>query len=121
MRRPNRADNTFADARDDCFLSRAADEPIEMRAHRDPRFDFDPDAILRDAVNRCPAHGWIRRINDFRIDAGAHRFQDCFAGAFGCQVYGACAVEIERNTRLIGSDQGEHHVAHITTCKVMGF
>src|SRR5213075_1207073 len=40
------AHNSFADAGDNRFLGRATDESIQMRTHRDPRFDFHPDSVL---------------------------------------------------------------------------
>ena len=104
MRGADCADNSFTDARDDCFFRRAADESIEMRTHGYSCFDFDADAVLRDAVDGGAAHRGIRRINDFWIDARPHRFQHGFAGAFRSQVDGASPIEIERDTRLISSD-----------------
>ena len=104
MRGTNRADNTFADPGDDCFFGCAADESIEMGAHRYARLDLHADSVLCDSVNRCATHVWARRVNYFWIDARAHRFQDRLACAFRGEVDGASAIEIERNARLISSN-----------------
>ena len=52
VRRTNRAHDAFTDSRDNRLLGCATDESIEMRAHRDARFDLYADTILRDTVNR---------------------------------------------------------------------
>ena len=100
----NCAHDAFADAGDDRLFSCAANEAIEMRPHRNTRFHFYADAILRDAINRCAAHGRIRRVNDLGINACAHGFQHRLAGAFCGQVDSTGPVEIERNACLISGD-----------------
>src|SRR5882724_8520166 len=104
MRGANRADNSFADPGDDCFFGRAADEPIEMRAHSDARLDLHANTVLCDAVNRCATHVWARRVNYFWIDARAHRFQHSLASSFRGEVDGASAIEIERDASLVGGN-----------------
>src|SRR4026208_814434 len=121
MRRTNRAYNAFAYSRANRLLGCATDESIEMRAHRDSRFDFHSDAILRDAVNRRATHVWARRVDDLWINTRPHRFQHCLASAFRGKVDGASAIEIERNACLISGNQGKNHVAHVAARKVMRF
>src|SRR6266480_5809358 len=101
MSRADRAHNAFANARYDRFLGSATDEPIEVRAHRDARFHFHTDAILSDAVDGLPAHIRTGGIDHFRIDTGAHGFENGLAGPFGSQIDGASAIEIERNASLV--------------------
>src|SRR4029453_6964659 len=117
----NSTHDTFADACDDGLFSRPADESIEMRTHRDPRLYFHANTVLCDAVDGSAAHRWIGRVNHFRIDAGAHRFQDGFASAFCGKIDSASSVEIERNPGLVSSNQSEDHMAHIAACEVMRF
>ena len=121
MRRANRANNALANPRDDCFFSRAANESIEMRAHRHTRFDFHADSVLCDAIDGRAAHGRVRRINHLRIDARAHRFQNRLASSLGGKVDGTGSVEIERDSCLISSNQSKDHVANVTAGEVMRF
>src|SRR5947208_4730067 len=121
MRGANCAHDTFSDAGDDRFFSCATDEPIKMRTHRNTRFNFHADPVLRYTVNRRATHVWARRVDRFRINARAHRFQNRLAGALSREINGAGAVEIERNTGLVSGNQGEDHMAYITAGKVMRF
>ena len=60
-----------------------------------------------------------RRVDDFGIDARAHRFQNRFACSFGGQIDGAGPIEVERNAGLVRGDQGKNHVAHVATRQIM--
>src|SRR6266508_3288536 len=121
MRRTNRAYNAFAHSCDDRFFSRAAHETIEMRADRDPRFDFHADTVLGDTIDRSATHCRIRCVNHFRIDARAHRFQDRLTCSLCGKVDCASPVEIERDSGLISSNQSKDHMAYITACEIMRF
>ena len=56
-------DDAFADARDDGFLGRASDEPVEVRADGDARLDLELDAVLGDAVNGGAAAACAGAVN----------------------------------------------------------
>jgi hypothetical protein len=57
----------------------------------------------------------MRAVDDLGIDAGAHGFEHGLAGAFAGEVDGAGAVVVQRDARLVRSDEGEHDVRHLTT------
>ena len=117
--RADGADDAFADARDDRFLGGAADEAIEIRAHRDARLTLTPmPSLATPSMVVAPMDG-IGRIDDFRIDAGADGFEDGLAGAFGGEVDGAGAIEVERDAGFVRGDEGEDDVADIAAGQVM--
>ena len=68
-----------------------------------------------------PAHRRVGHIDDFGIDAGAHRFEHRFAGAFGGEIDGAGAIEIERDAGFVRRDQREDDLAHIAARQIMRF
>src|SRR5215831_15774063 len=121
MRGADCAHNAFANTCDDRLFRRDADESIEMRAYRHARLNFHTDAILRDTVDGCPAHGWVWRVDDFGIDARAIRFEHGLTSPFGCQIDRARAIEIECDTRLVSGDKGKHHMVHIAARQIMRF
>ena len=47
----------------------------------------------------------LGRVDHFRIDAGADRFENGFAGSLGRQIDGAGAIEIEGDAGFIRRDQ----------------
>ena len=53
---------------DDRRLARAADESVDIRAHRDPRLDAKLDAVFRHRRDDG-------RLNDLRVDAHLHGLQ----------------------------------------------
>ena len=69
----------------------------------------------------CPAHRRVGHVDDFRIDARAHRFEHGFARAFGGKIDRAGAIEIERDAGLVRGDQGEDDLAHIAARQIMRF
>ena len=91
-----------------------------MRAHRDARFYFRADAIFRDAVDRRAAHRWIGHVDHFGINARAHRFEHGLARAFGGEIDGAGAIEIERDAGFVGRDQSEDNLPDIAAREVVG-
>ena len=93
--------NAFADAGDDGFFRRAANETLQMRAHGHTRLGLDDDAVLGHPVNGDFAGGGIRTVDDLRINGGFHGFEDGFAGAFGRQINGASAVELKADAGLV--------------------
>ena len=60
-------------ARYDRFLG-SSDEAIEVRTYRDARFSFAPMPSFATPSNRCR----LGASETFRIDAGAHGFEDSF-------------------------------------------
>ena len=117
----DRADDPFAHSRNDRFLRRATDEAVEMRAHRHARFYFRADAVLGYAVDGGAAHRRVGHIDHFGIDAGAHRFEHRFARAFGREIDGAGAIEIERDAGLVRRDQREDYLAYVAPRQIMRF
>ena len=75
-----------------------------MRTHRNTRFNFHADPVLRYTVYRRATHVWAWCVDHFRINAGAHRFQHGLTGALRREVYGASTVEIERNACFISGN-----------------
>src|SRR5438046_1744880 len=100
----NASDIALSDSGNDGFFSRATDEPVKMRAHRDTRLYFHTDTVLCDAVDRRAAHVWARRVDHLRIDARADCFQNRLASSFRCQIDCAGSVALERNACLIRSN-----------------
>jgi len=90
------------------FLAGAADEPVDVRAHRHARDDLDGDAVL--------GHGGdARRGDDLRVDAHLHGFENVAAG----QVDGGCPLERHVDARLVGRDQRRHDVADVPAREVV--
>ena len=61
----------------------------------------------------------IGHIDDFRIDAGAHRFEHGLAGALGGEIDRAGAIEIERDAGLVRGDQREDDLADVAAGEIM--
>jgi hypothetical protein len=80
--RPDRADHTFADARDDRFLTRAADQPIDVGPHG--------DASHRDQLNTVLGDGGNPRGFDH---LGNHRHLDGFEHVTAGEIDGGRALE----------------------------
>ena len=59
-------------------------------------------------------------IDDFRIDAGADGFEDGLAGAFGREIDGAGAIEIERDAGFVRRDEREDDVVDVAAGEIMG-
>ena len=100
--RADGADDAFADARDDRRLARTADIAVEVRAHGDPRFDVELDAVLRDALED-------RRLDHLRVDRGLQRFEDVAAG----EVDRGGALPLERNLRALRGDHRQHDLVDV--------
>ena len=112
--------DAFADAGDDRFLSRAANETFQMRAHGHPRLGFDDDAVFGHAVDGDFAGGGVRAVDDLRVDGGLHCFEHGLAGAFGREVDGAGAVEVEAEAGLFRRNERQHHHFNVASGQIMG-
>ena len=95
---------------------------VEVRAHGDAGANLDADSVAGDGVDGHAAAGLlrVRAIDDFRIDAGAHGFQDGLARALDCKVDGAGAVKIQRDAGFIRRDESQHDVGHVAARKKVG-
>ena len=105
LRGADGGDDALADAGDDGFLLRAADEAVEIGADGDAGADLHLDAVLGDAVDGAAAGGRVRAVDDLRIDRGADGFDHAFAGALGGEVDGAGAVPIQRDAGFLRGDE----------------
>ncbi len=56
MRRADSGHNPFANARNNRFLGRPANQTVEVCAHGNPRFDFKLNAITGDRIDRRTCH-----------------------------------------------------------------
>ena len=119
--RADGTDDAFADTGDDGLLGRAANKPVEMRAHRDTRFDLGADAVLCHAVNCRSAHRRVRHVDHLWINTGANGFENRFSRSFRGQIDGAGTVKVERYAGLVSGDQGENHLTDITARKIVSF
>ena len=63
----------------------------------------------------------LGHVDDFWIDARAHRFEHGFAGAFRGQIDRASAIEIERNAGFVRRDQRENYLTDIAAGEIMRF
>lgn len=88
FRRAYRRYDALADTRNDGFLARAADQTLDIRAHRYTRLRTQFNAVLRDCSND-------RRFNDLRIHAHLHRLKHIAA----CQVDCTCLRKIKLDVR----------------------
>ena len=61
----------------------------------------------------------VRDVDDFGIDARAHGFEHGLAGAFGREVDGAGAVEVERDAGFVRGDEGEDDLVHVAAGEVV--
>ena len=55
----------------------------------------------------------FRAVDDLGVDGSFHRFEHGLAGAFGGEVDGAGAVELEMDAGLARGDERQHHHLHI--------
>ena len=90
-----------------------------MRAHGHTRLGLDDDAVLGHPVNGDFAGGGIRTVDDLRINGGFHGFEDGFAGAFGCQINGASAVEFETDAGLFCRNERQHDHFNVAPGQIM--
>src|SRR5690606_42107980 len=60
LRRADRGDDALAYARDDRRFPRAADQPVDVRAHGNPRLDFQFNSVF--GHRRAPG-----RLDNFRV------------------------------------------------------
>ena len=116
--RADRADDAFADAGDDRFLGRPADELIEVRPHRDAGLHFELNAVLGDGVERRPLAVLRRAIDHARINARLHGFQNISPGQVDRR--GPLEVQVD-DLRLAGGDHRANHQRHVAAGQVMGF
>ena len=100
--RADGADDPLADAGEDRLLARAAHQPVDVGAHRHPREGQELDAVL----------GHRRHLggrDHLGIDAHLHRLEDIAAG----QVDRRRLLVGERDSRLVGGDEGVDHPLHV--------
>ena len=110
LRRADGRDDALADARNNRLLARAADQPLDVRAHRHARLGAQLDAVLR---NR----GDDRRFNDLRVDAHLHRLQNVAP----CQVDGAGLRKIELDVRAARGNQRCNHAVEVAAREEVRF
>src|SRR5690606_12895150 len=79
-RRTDGRHNTFADARDDRFLGRTADEAVDVGAHGHAGACFDLNAVHGDRGDGGLAGARVRAVDHLRIDGSLHGIEDVAAG-----------------------------------------
>ena len=119
LRGADGGDDAFADARNDGFLRRAADETFEVRPHGHAGLGFDDNAVLGHRVDGRLAGGRVGTIDHFRVHRCAHRFNDRLAGAFGGEVDRAGTIEVEANAGLLRGDERLHHHFNVAARQIM--
>jgi hypothetical protein len=109
-RRADGADDAFADPRKDGLLARAADESIDVGAHRHPRHREKLDAVLGH-------RGHLRRSDDLGVHADLHRLEYVAPG----QVDRRRLLEVERDPRFVGRDQRPYHSVDAPASEIVRF
>ena len=113
-----RTDDAFADAGDDRFLGRTADELIQVRPHRDAGLHLELNAVLGHGVERRALAVLRRAIDHARVNAGLHGFEHVAAG----QVDGRRPLEVEiDDLGLAGGDHRANHERHVAAGQIVGF
>src|SRR5207249_9163915 len=96
----DRFDDSLTDAGNDGFFGGAADETIQLGAHRDAGSGLELDAVLADAVQGRPTLGRIGTVNDLGVDAGFDGVEDVAAG----QIDGRGDPPRQIDPGLVGGD-----------------
>ena len=117
LRRADGGDDALADPGDDGLFGGAADEAIEIGAHRDPRLHLELDAVAGDAVDGIPRHLPRGYVDDLRVDRGADRLLHVAPG----QVDRAGAVVVEHDVGLVRRDERLHHARDVAAREEVGF
>ena len=110
FRRTYRGNDAFPDAGDYSRFPGAANQPFNVGAHGNPRFNPQFNTVFRHRTND-------RRFNDFRVNAHLYRFQHVAAG----QINGAGPFKGKVNGCPMRCNQGVDDPVHVTPCQVMGF
>ena len=113
--RADGVDDPFADAGDNRFLGRTADEPIEIRSDGDASLDSKLDAVLRLRIDRRTTLDRVGTIYDLGIHARLHGVQDVSPR----QVDRHRSFARQRNLGPMRGDQGSNHIRHVAARKVM--
>ena len=106
--RADRRDDTLADARDDGFFGRPADEPCDVRSHRDPRLGFELNPVFGHRVDRGLARSGKRNVNHLRVDGSFH----CLEDVAPRQVDRRCSLPRQGDLGSVGGDHRANHVRH---------
>jgi hypothetical protein len=107
-RRTDGGDDALTDAGEDRLLARAADEPVDVRAHghAGERLQFDP--VLGDARDH-------RGLDDLGVHRHANGFQRVTPG----KVDGRGLLEGQGDLRAVGGDQRLHHPLDVPASQVV--
>ena len=104
----DRADDTFADTRQDCIFTCTADQLLDVRTHRHTGFSYQLDTVFR--------HSRYRRcINHFRVYAHLNGFEYITTGEVDCGRH----LEGQGDTRLAGTHQRMHYALDMTTGQIV--
>ena len=102
--------DTLADARDDGFLARAADQSVDVGAHGNARLGAQLDAVL----GYC---GDYRGFDYLRVNAHLHGHQHVAARQVDC----GRAGELQRYARALRRDKRVDHAVDVTARQQVGF
>ena len=115
--RADRRDDALADAGDDRFLGRPADELRQVRPHRHAGPHQQLDAVLGHGAQRRAARFLrVGAVDHLRIDARPHRVEHVAAG----QVDRRRPVEVEVDVGPMRGDDRVDHARHVAAGQVMG-
>ena len=102
-------DDALADARDDGFFARAADQAFDVGADGYAGLRPQLDAVLGDG-------GDHRRLDNLGVDAHLDGLQHVAAR----QVNGARLLKLQRDIRALRGNQGVDDAVHVAAGQVMG-
>ena len=105
--RADRRNDALADTRQHGLLAGAADQLLDVGAHRDAGLCDQLDAVLGHG-----GHG--RRVDHLGVDRHLHGLEHVAAR----QVDGRRHLEVEHDIGLLGRHEGVHHVRHVAAGQI---
>ena len=113
--RPDGGHDALADPGHDRLFGRAADQPFEVRPHRDPGLHLELDPVPRDRVDGAARHRARRHVDHLRVDGGV----DGLLGVPPGEVDRAAPVVGQLDVRLVGGDDRLHHPHDVSAREVV--